>query len=93
MATASTTITEHEAREVERANESLRQPVVLVHGLWLLPSSWDRWTKLFDEAGYVSITPGWPAGCGTGTTMPGTDTPAGTVTEVDGAGGAAGSVR
>jgi non-heme chloroperoxidase len=60
MATASTTITEHEAREVDRANESLRQPVVLVHGLWLLPSSWDRWTKLFDEAGYVSITPGWP---------------------------------
>jgi non-heme chloroperoxidase len=33
---------------------------VFVHGLWLLPSSWDRWTAVFDEAGYTSLTPGWP---------------------------------
>src|SRR5205823_4921949 len=29
-------------------------------GLWLLPSSWDRWAALFEEAGYVALTPGWP---------------------------------
>jgi pimeloyl-ACP methyl ester carboxylesterase len=34
--------------------------VVFVHGLWLLPSSWDRWVALFEEAGYVAMTPGWP---------------------------------
>jgi pimeloyl-ACP methyl ester carboxylesterase len=55
-----TTITEHEARDVERANGTGLQPVVFVHGLWLLPSSWDRWAKVFEEAGYVPLTPGWP---------------------------------
>ena len=36
------------------------RPVVFVHGLWLLPNSWDRWAKLFEEAGYTALTPGWP---------------------------------
>ena len=54
------TITEHEARQVERANDTGLQPVVFIHGLWLLPSSWDRWAKLFEEAGYIPLTPGWP---------------------------------
>jgi pimeloyl-ACP methyl ester carboxylesterase len=54
------TITEHEAEAVERANATGRTPVVFVHGLWLLPSSWDRWATLFDEGGYVALTPGWP---------------------------------
>ena len=35
-----------------------RQPVVFVHGLWLPPSSWDRWAALFEEHGYVALTPG-----------------------------------
>jgi non-heme chloroperoxidase len=52
--------TEHEQEQVERANASGRTPVVFIHGLWLLPSSWDRWAALFDEAGYTSLTPGWP---------------------------------
>jgi non-heme chloroperoxidase len=46
--------------QVERANASGRTPVVFIHGLWLLPSSWDRWAAVFDEAGYSSLTPGWP---------------------------------
>jgi len=54
------TITEHEAQQVERANATKAQPVVFVHGLWLLPSSWDRWAKLFEDAGYTALTPGWP---------------------------------
>jgi non-heme chloroperoxidase len=54
------TITEHELAEVERANATGLQPIVFVHGLWLLPSSWDRWAKLFEGAGYVALTPGWP---------------------------------
>ncbi|HEY0384016.1 MAG TPA: alpha/beta hydrolase [Candidatus Elarobacter sp.] len=54
------TIVEHEAHQVERANATGRQPVVFVHGLWLLPSSWDRWAALFEEAGYTALTPGWP---------------------------------
>jgi non-heme chloroperoxidase len=58
--TAPGAITEHEAEQVERANASGKTPVVFVHGLWLLPSSWDRWVELFEDAGYVGVTPGWP---------------------------------
>jgi non-heme chloroperoxidase len=53
-------ITEHEQEQVEAANESGRPPVVFVHGLWLLPSSWDRWRTVFDEGGYTTLAPGWP---------------------------------
>jgi pimeloyl-ACP methyl ester carboxylesterase len=54
------TVTEREAEQVERANASGRQPVVFIHGLWLLPSSWDRWAQLFEEAGYAAVQPSWP---------------------------------
>jgi len=54
------TIAEHEAEQVERANRTGRQPVVFIHGLWLLPSSWDRWSALFEQAGFCALTPGWP---------------------------------
>jgi pimeloyl-ACP methyl ester carboxylesterase len=47
--TAPATITEHEATEVARANQTGLQPVVFIHGLWLLPSSWDRWAGVFEE--------------------------------------------
>jgi pimeloyl-ACP methyl ester carboxylesterase len=53
-------ITEREAQQVEQANTSGRTPVVFIHGLWLLPSSWDNWAALFEEAGYVPVTPVWP---------------------------------
>src|SRR6202030_3441240 len=53
-------ITEHEAAQIERANKSGRTPVVFIHGLWLLPSSWDRWAAQFEAAGYSALTPGWP---------------------------------
>ena len=53
-------ITEREAQQVEKANTSGRTPVVFIHGLWLLPSSWDRWAALFEEAGYAPVTPVWP---------------------------------
>src|SRR6266516_3078239 len=55
-----TTITEHEEQQISEANASGRNPVVFVHGLWLLPSSWDRWETLFQEAGYATLAPGWP---------------------------------
>lgn len=48
------------AEQVERANATGRTPVVFIHGLWLLPSSWDRWATVFEEAGYAALLPGWP---------------------------------
>ena len=49
-----------DTQEVERANATGRTPFVFIHGLWLLPSSWDRWAAAFEEAGYTALTPGWP---------------------------------
>ena len=54
------TITEQETAEVEKANASGRVPVVFIHGLWLLPSSWDNWAGAFEEAGYAAVKPSWP---------------------------------
>jgi non-heme chloroperoxidase len=54
------TITEHELEQCDRANATGRTPVVFVHGLWLLPSSWDRWAELFEQHGFAALTPGWP---------------------------------
>ncbi len=53
-------ISEREAKQIEAANAAGRTPVVFIHGLWLLPSSWDRWGQLFEDAGYAAITPSWP---------------------------------
>jgi pimeloyl-ACP methyl ester carboxylesterase len=54
------TVTEHEADQVAKANASGRTPVVFIHGLWLLASSWDRWAAHFEAAGYAAVSPGWP---------------------------------
>ena len=53
-------ITPNETEQIDAANASGRTPVVFVHGLWLLPSSWDRWQTVFEEAGYSTLAPGWP---------------------------------
>ncbi len=58
-------ITEREEEQINKANASGLAPVVFVHGLWLLPSSWDRWASVFREAGYVPLTPSWPDDPGT----------------------------
>ena len=53
-------ITEREQRQIDRANSSGKTPVVFIHGLWLLPSSWDNWVGVFEENGYAGVTPSWP---------------------------------
>jgi non-heme chloroperoxidase len=57
---AMATVMGHEQEQVERANASGLTPVVFIHGLWLLPSSWDRWAAAFEDAGYTALAPGWP---------------------------------
>ncbi|MBW8758323.1 MAG: alpha/beta hydrolase [Burkholderiales bacterium] len=53
-------LTAGEREQIQRANVSGLQPVVFVHGLWLLAGSWQRWAEAFEEAGYIALTPGWP---------------------------------
>jgi non-heme chloroperoxidase len=53
-------ITARETEQIDAANASGRTAAVFIHGLWLLPSSWDRWGELFEEAGYAPVAPSWP---------------------------------
>jgi pimeloyl-ACP methyl ester carboxylesterase len=57
---STTSVSPGETQKIDRANASDLTPVVFIHGLWLLPSSWDRWAAVFEEAGYTALTPGWP---------------------------------
>lgn len=54
------TLTEKERAEISRANASGLTPIVFVHGLWLLPSSWQPWREHFEAQGYTTLAPGWP---------------------------------
>jgi pimeloyl-ACP methyl ester carboxylesterase len=54
------TITTREAEEVRQANESGNQPVVFVHGLWLLAEAWQPWRDRFEERGFATVAVDWP---------------------------------
>ena len=53
-------LTSTEQQEIDHANASRLQPVVFVHGLWLLSNSWNNWRQLFEAQGYTTLAPGWP---------------------------------
>ena len=36
------------------------QPIVLIHGMWMTPHSWDDWIDHYKDRGYNAIAPGWP---------------------------------
>src|SRR5262245_18438566 len=58
-------ISERENQEIVAANASGKTPVVFIHGLWVLPSSWANWAAFFTQAGYAPLTPDWPDDPGT----------------------------
>jgi non-heme chloroperoxidase len=37
-----------------------KRPIVLIHGLWMTPASWNTWAERFRAAGHEVIVPGWP---------------------------------
>lgn len=55
-AESSTSIPSIDADQIARANATGRQPVVFIHGLWLLPNSWNRWAEVFERLGHRTIT-------------------------------------
>jgi len=57
---ATTTAPRTLSEQIEAANDSDRTPVVFVHGLWLLRTSWQPWEELFEEAGYAPVAADWP---------------------------------
>jgi pimeloyl-ACP methyl ester carboxylesterase len=34
--------------------------VVLIHGLWLTPRSWEKWIERYEREGYRVLAPAWP---------------------------------
>src|SRR5947208_5809623 len=36
------------------------ETIVLVHGLWLTPLSWEKWIERYESKGYNVIAPAWP---------------------------------
>src|SRR3954469_25470666 len=60
MSHPATVIPQHTLDDIATVNATGLTPVVFIHGLWLLPSSWDRWAEVFKAAGYAPIIPGWP---------------------------------
>ncbi|CAH0144332.1 alpha/beta hydrolase [Microbacterium sp. Bi121] len=41
-------------------NTTDKIPIVLIHGLWMTPKSWDTWAERFRAKGHEVIVPGWP---------------------------------
>src|SRR4029077_4738273 len=35
-------------------------PIVLIHGLWLTPRSWEGWKARFEQRGHEVLAPAWP---------------------------------
>jgi non-heme chloroperoxidase len=57
---ATTTAPGTVSEQIGAANASDRTPVVFVHGLWLLRTSWQPWEELFEAAGYAPVAADWP---------------------------------
>jgi len=53
-------LTDTEQQQIDRANASGLQPVVFVHGFWLLANSWENWRAYCEAQGYTTLAPGWP---------------------------------
>ena len=34
--------------------------IVLIHGLWMTPRSWEHWKERYETQGYKVLTPAWP---------------------------------
>jgi pimeloyl-ACP methyl ester carboxylesterase len=46
------------------ATPSATKTVVLIHGLWMTPLSWENWIARYESRGYRVIAPAWPGMAG-----------------------------
>ncbi|UMZ12090.1 alpha/beta hydrolase [Pseudomonas sp. MPFS] len=60
MSIPSISASPREVEQVNRANASGKQPVILVHGLWLLADSWKSWQEFFEARGFSTVAVDWP---------------------------------
>ena len=38
----------------------MNSPIVLIHGLWLTPRSWEGWKARYEQRGHEVLAPAWP---------------------------------
>jgi alpha-beta hydrolase superfamily lysophospholipase len=34
--------------------------IILIHGLWMTPLSWEHWVDRYESRGYQVLAPAWP---------------------------------
>ena len=39
---------------------SEKTTIILIHGLWMTPRSWEGWIDRYQRAGYTVLAPSWP---------------------------------
>jgi pimeloyl-ACP methyl ester carboxylesterase len=44
----------------DQDRQDVTNTVVLVHGLWMTPRSWENWVPYLEQQGYRVLTPGYP---------------------------------
>ena len=44
----------------DAAPAAQKPAIVLVHGLWLTPLSWEGWKQRFESKGHTVLAPAWP---------------------------------
>jgi pimeloyl-ACP methyl ester carboxylesterase len=42
------------------AEQSAGETIVLIHGFWVTPRSWEHWKARYEQAGHRVLTPGYP---------------------------------
>jgi pimeloyl-ACP methyl ester carboxylesterase len=40
--------------------QAANPPIVLIHGLWMTPRSWEHWKERYERRGYEVLTPAYP---------------------------------
>jgi len=44
----------------DATDQTTPDTIVLIHGLWMTPLSWERWVDRYTSRGYRVLAPGWP---------------------------------
>ena len=42
------------------ANPATLNTIVLIHGLWMTPLSWEHWIDRYEVRGFRVLAPAWP---------------------------------
>jgi alpha-beta hydrolase superfamily lysophospholipase len=45
---------------MDTGDVSAPDTILLIHGLWMTPRSWERWIERYDGRGYTVVAPSWP---------------------------------